>query len=147
MQRRKAVAIVVIRIGAELEQPADEGERTPVDRVGQAGSDRERHQAVRNDRRIVDGGAERLEVAGLECRVDAIEIFCLAAAFIFGLHGDVHIVTCDFASVRRRFTDVSISFCSVGVCTSSRRLMYRQPTPIEFGPSFASSFSSLPPIK
>src|SRR5262245_47147774 len=111
MQRRKPVAIVEIRVGAELEQLADERERAPVNGIGEARPDGNRHRAVRNTRRIVEGGAECREIAGAERRVDTIELPGLAA---------VHV---DFASARSRFTDVSINFWSVGWCTSSRRLM------------------------
>jgi hypothetical protein len=56
-----------VRIGANLEQCADEYERAMVDGIDETRTNRQRHLAVRHERRVADCRAQRLEVATSEC--------------------------------------------------------------------------------
>jgi hypothetical protein len=76
-QRWKAGVLAGHRIGPELEQRADECTRAVVAGVLEAGTDGERHRAVRNDGGILDRGPQRLQVARPKGGVDLPEPFLL----------------------------------------------------------------------
>src|SRR5262249_42426605 len=85
-QRRKAGVIAVVRIGAAVEQEADERERAVVDRVLEAVTDRQRSAHVRKSGGVAEGGAQPLEVTGAEGGVDSPEDPALATAFGAAAH-------------------------------------------------------------
>jgi len=63
--------VLIVRIGAELEQRADEGERTVMDRVFQDDlADALRSSAVRKMRGLAEQAHQRCEIASLVCVVE-----------------------------------------------------------------------------
>ena len=62
------------------------GERAVIDRVDQTRSDGGRHSAVRHGGRIVDGCAQRVEVALVKRLVGLLESPGCSAAFFFTRH-------------------------------------------------------------
>lgn len=83
-QRRESEIDRAIRVCSDLEQRANERERAVIDGVDKARTNREGHRAVRYDRRIVDGRAQRIEVAALE-RIGQLAVLRrLGAALVLG---------------------------------------------------------------
>jgi hypothetical protein len=84
-QRREAVVVVAVRVGAERQQLLDEPQRTPVDaRRSNIGPTAERHRVVGKVRRVVDGRPQRRHVAGGKRRVDALQAVFLRAGIRHG---------------------------------------------------------------
>src|ERR1700704_5973393 len=78
-QRRKPGVIFRLRVGADLEQRADERDRAVIDRVLEAWSDRQRHRAIRHVAGIFDGRQQGGEIARTKGGVDLHGSFVLGA--------------------------------------------------------------------
>src|SRR5262249_10480363 len=85
-QRWESRVILWIRVGADLEEGANERQGAVIDRVLEATSDLERHRTIGNDLRVLDRGAQRGEVTAPERRVDRLEHSVLRAAVVGGGH-------------------------------------------------------------
>src|SRR5512135_2858597 len=82
-ERREAVTGRSIRVGADLQQRADEGKRTVIDRVNQAIPDSNRHLPVRYCGGVIDCRSQSCQVALAESVVYPLEAFRLCATFFF----------------------------------------------------------------
>ena len=71
--------VIRIRIRADLEQRADEGNRAMVNRILQTRADRQRHRPVRHNIAVVDGRAQRIKIAGAKSLVDLLELLVFRA--------------------------------------------------------------------
>jgi len=71
--------ILRVRIGADLEQSADERQRAVVDRIPEAPPDCERHGPIRHAVRIVDRRPQRSKVANAKRGIDLLELVVLCA--------------------------------------------------------------------
>ncbi len=85
-QRRKPVMALGIGIGANVQQGADERQRTVVDGVDETGTNVDRHRTIRDDGRIVNRRAQRVEVAGVKGRVNLAPSLERGAAFLVARH-------------------------------------------------------------